>query len=141
MNKNIILFSVALLFSLTTIAQENTIKTEPAKPTIQFDKDVHDYGEIEFASDGMCKFEFTNTGTEPLVLTSVKASCGCTTPQWTKDPVKPGEKGEITVKYNTRSTGTFNKSITVYSSGNSGPIILRIKGMVKPQTAAPEAKQ
>lgn len=114
-------------------SKAENVQTNETKATIEFNKTQHSYGEIEYLSDGTCTFEFTNTGKEPIVVTNVRSSCGCTVPQWTKDPVKPGEKGEITVKYNTRLAGGFNKTITVTSTGQPNQIILRISGKVKPQ--------
>ncbi|MDZ7740844.1 MAG: DUF1573 domain-containing protein [Bacteroidota bacterium] len=75
-------------------------------------------------------FTFTNKGQKPLVLSNVRASCGCTVPQWPREPVAPGEKGEIKVKYNTNRPGSFNKSITVNSNAANSMVRLRIKGQV-----------
>lgn len=93
----------------------------------------HNYGTIEFNGNGTCEFEFTNTGKIVLVLNNVQASCGCTAPEWSKEPIKPNEKGKITVKYNTQIAGPFQKLIRVYSNAASNPITLTIKGEVKPQ--------
>ncbi|MDD2196734.1 MAG: DUF1573 domain-containing protein [Bacteroidales bacterium] len=120
-----------LVVSLSLFAQEVDADDEQKKVTIEFDTTVYDYGEIDYASDGVCVFTFTNTGNEPIVISSVRASCGCTVPSWTKDPIKPKEKGEIKVKYNTYIPGAFNKSITVLSNGNPSRVALRAKGLVK----------
>jgi hypothetical protein len=104
-----------------------------SQDSIIFDKLEHDYGTIEFGGDGNTVFTFTNKGKVPVVLTNVRASCGCTTPEWPKTPVGPGEKGEIKVKYNTNLPGTFNKSITVTSNAANANVLLRIKGNVKPK--------
>lgn len=100
------------------------------KPTIEFEKTTHNYGEVDYKGDGTCSFKFENTGNEPLLLTKVKASCGCTTPSWPKEPIKPGDTGSIKVKYNTRIKGNFSKSIRVYSNAKNSPVLLRIKGKV-----------
>lgn len=117
--------------SLGLSAQEANTDDEQKKETIVFDSTVYDYGEIDFAADGECVFTFTNTGNEPIVISSVRASCGCTVPSWTKDPIKPKERGEIKVKYNTYIPGAFSKSITVYSNGNPSHVVLRAKGLIK----------
>lgn len=136
----ILTFAFSGFYGFSQDSKTDNEKVNEPKATIEFSKMVHHYGEIEYLSDGTCTFEFTNTGSEPIVVTNVRSSCGCTVPQWTKDPVKPGEKGEITVKYNTRLAGGFNKTITVTSTGQPNPIVLRISGKVKPQST-PEIKQ
>jgi hypothetical protein len=123
------LLILALSFSIA--AQDIKVEEARNKAVISFETLVYEYGEIEYEGNGECSFEFTNTGTESLVLSNVQASCGCTVPKWSKDPIKPGEKGTITVKYNTRIPGNFNKSIRVYSNADPSQVVLRIKGSVK----------
>jgi hypothetical protein len=101
-----------------------------ATPVIQFDTTTYNFGRIEYNGNGTCNFNFTNTGEEPLLLNRVRASCGCTSPSWPKKPIKPGETGKITVKYNTRIEGSFSKSVMVYSNAQNSPVVLRIKGKV-----------
>lgn len=115
-----------------------TAQNEPANnvpadgPKIAFEKMIHDYGTIEKGGDGNCEFTFTNEGNEPLILTNVKASCGCTTPSWTQKPVMPGKTGTIKVRYNTANVGGFTKTITVTSNAVDNPrVVLKIKGNVK----------
>ena len=105
---------------------------KPATPqdSIVFASTTHDYGTIVQASDGSCIFAFTNKGKAPIVLNDVKASCGCTVPEWTRTPVAPGEKGSIKVTYNTNNIGAFTKSITVNSNAINSPLVLIIKGTV-----------
>ena len=106
-----------------------------AQPNIEFGKKVHDYGNIS-EEDGLAEtvFEFQNTGDAPLILNNVKASCGCTTPEWTKDPIAPGKTGSIKVPYNTKNrTGSFSKNITVYSNTQPSVNVLNIKGQVSPR--------
>lgn len=131
----VLLFTVALangLFAIDLVSQSVSLQNDT---TIVFDRMEFDYGDIETGSEGVCVFNFTNTGKEPLMLTNVSASCGCTVPSWTRDPIKPGEKGEIKVKYNTGIMGPFNKSITVNSNGKPSYYVLRIKGKVVPKPA------
>lgn len=85
--------AVLLAVTFTLPAQEIKVEENHPKAVITFDKVEYDYGEIEYDGNGECSFEFTNTGTEALVITNVLASCGCTVPKWSKDPIKPGEKG------------------------------------------------
>jgi hypothetical protein len=144
MNKIFYILTLVVLVSVSTKAQDNPAQVksnEPAsKAVITFESLVHDYGEIEQEGNGECVFTFTNTGSETLLLTNVKASCGCTAPSWSRDPIKPGEKGNITVKYNTRIVGTFNKSITVTTNGDPSQVMLRIKGSVKQKEQPGEQK-
>ncbi|MDR2383014.1 MAG: DUF1573 domain-containing protein [Prevotellaceae bacterium] len=96
---------------------------------LEFDELVHDFGTIkEELGNVTHAFKFTNTGDKPLVITKVQASCGCTTPGWTKKPVKPGETGEVLATYRT-SAGPFNKSLTVTANGLPN-VVLHIKGNV-----------
>lgn len=137
--RNLLLVFLFSFGFLNTQAQERKLET-PSKAeaqnqteTIVFESTLFDYGELQYEGDGNCIFTFTNKGDEPLMLTSVRASCGCTAPNWSKDPIKPGEKGEIKVKYNTRLVGPFTKSIIVNSNGNPSQVVLKIKGRVLPK--------
>jgi hypothetical protein len=107
-------------------------------PGLEFKELNHDYGVIEQGGDGTYKFEFINSGTEPLILSNVRSSCGCTIPEWPREPINAGEGSSILVKYNTSRVGPFTKSISVYSNAQEEPIVLHIKGSVeaKPQAAA-----
>jgi hypothetical protein len=106
----------------------------------EFDALVHDFGTItEDLGSVTHSFKFKNTGDKPLIITTVQASCGCTTPGWTKEPVKPGESGEILATYKT-STGIFNKSLTVTASGLPD-VILYIKGNVVKKTDSVDVRQ
>lgn len=104
-------------------------------PKIVFEKQSHDFGSFK-ESDGVQKttFTFTNKGESPLVLSNVRASCGCTTPKWTREPVAPGESGSIDVSYNPKNRpGSFNKSVTVSSNAENRTVVLRINGQVAPR--------
>jgi hypothetical protein len=131
--KKILLSLSALFFAGMINAQTTEVKQDEAKGEITFVNVEHNYGTIEFDANGTCEFEFTNTGKGVVTLINVQASCGCTIPEWSKEPIKPGEKGKITVKYNTKNPGTFQKNISVFSNATVSPILLTIKGEVKPQ--------
>jgi hypothetical protein len=101
-------------------------------PAISVDKDVHDYGTINKGGDGTCEFTVTNTGTEPLIISKCKGSCGCTVPQCEKTPIAPGETSKVKVKYDTNRIGPINKSVTITSNAENEPTkIVRIKGKVE----------
>jgi hypothetical protein len=142
--KNLIL-SFCLLFVAVTAT--NTLSAQIEKgPKIEFSKEIHDYGTIKYDADPYCTFEFKNTGNEPLIISNAKGSCGCTVPEWSKEPIAPGASGSIRVKYDTKRPGTINKSVTVSTNvvtgtdatGNSTyyDALLKIKGEVGP---APES--
>ncbi|WP_298897401.1 DUF1573 domain-containing protein [uncultured Psychroserpens sp.] len=97
---------------------------------IKFKTEVVDYGTITQNSDGTRLFSFTNTGDAPLLITNVKASCGCTVPSYSKAPILPGESGELSIKYDTKRLGAFTKTITVTSNAEGGNKILKIKGNI-----------
>ncbi len=102
---------------------------------ISFEKEVHDFGKIkEDGGKEEYKFSFTNTGDSPLIITNVKASCGCTSPTWTEKPIMPGQKGYVSTVFDpVRRPGKFNKTIFVESNAEKGRIILRITGDVLPR--------
>lgn len=109
-----------------------------AQGDLKFKTDNHDFGKVEEGTQAVHKFEFTNVGNEPVVISNVQASCGCTTPSWTKDPVMPGKTGEITASYNsTGRPGVFNKTITVTSNAKTPSVVLSLKGEVNPKASKP----
>jgi hypothetical protein len=127
MKKLFFLSIFAVLFSLAYAQQSDAVFDFKAKE--------YDFGQIK-EENGMVTtvFEFTNTGKAPLVISGVSASCGCTTPEWTKEPVPAGGKGVIKATYNaTGRPGPFNKSITVRSNATEPTVILYIKGEVIPK--------
>ena len=128
-----VFFITSLAFSQDSEKVKQSIDQSGNGPEITFEKVVHDYGTIYKDGDGSCEFEFTKTGNEPLVLSTVRSSCGCTVPKWPREPVLPGKKGVINVKYDTRRMGTINKSITVLSNAKSSSVVLSIKGKIVPQ--------
>ncbi|MDF9829311.1 DUF1573 domain-containing protein [Parabacteroides sp. PF5-6] len=104
-----------------------------AQAVIAADQATHDFGEIKEV-DGKVSHAFVikNTGDQPLVITRVIASCGCTTPEWTKEPIAPGKTGTIQVTFDpAHRPGTFAKTMSVYSNGKTGSFILTIRGDVK----------
>ena len=83
-----------------------------------------------YGADGTYNFKFTNNADKPIVITNVKSSCGCTIPSWPKEPVQPGKTGSIAVKYNTKLSGSFNKTVQVFSTASNSPVKLSIRGKV-----------
>ena len=101
-----------------------------AHAKIEFKTDTIDYGTIEKGADGVRVFEFTNTGNEPLIISKVSSSCGCTIPKKPKDPILPGKTGEIEVKYDTKRLNPIRKTITVIANAVTPTVALKIKGEV-----------
>ncbi len=136
--KNLILLSAFVFgFSAITVAQSDKVTlSSESKAKMSLEKSSHDFGEIEEGVQATVTFTFKNTGNAPLVLNSVKASCGCTTPKWTKEPIAPGEEGVITAIYNSKGRpGNFTKTITVKHNGDGGTEFLTIRGVVKTAAA------
>ena len=118
-----------------TVAQEEADVQDAAKAvsgaSIEFDSEVHNFGKIPYKGDGDHDFVFTNTGSEPLIISNAKGSCGCTVPVWPKEPVMPGEKASINVKYDTKRVGAFTKTVTITSNAVKPTQVLTIKGVVR----------
>jgi hypothetical protein len=140
--KKLFLTLFVAIFAFAAQAQEAPdAQAEGAK--ITFDNKVINYGKVEKGANGTRIFKFKNEGTEPLVLNSVRASCGCTTPKWTREPIAPGAEGEIQVKYDTNRMGNFHKTVTVQSNATNQTVVLTIKGQVmnpEAQETTPEKK-
>ena len=120
--------------------QSATNKGKKAKVAeITFESLEHDYGNIYKGDNGECEFVFKNTGKAPLQITNARASCGCTVPSWPREPIAPGKKSVIKVKYDTNRLGTINKSITVTSNAVNNSVVLHIKGSIseKPAESVP----
>jgi hypothetical protein len=119
--------SIVIILQMTLIC---TMAQKNGESKIVFDKTLYDFGIIDKGSKAECTFSFMNKSQTPVAIVNVKASCGCTASTWLKEPVKPDGSGEIKVKYNTNNIGFFDKTVTVYTSGNEN-IILTIRGEVK----------
>ena len=130
--KNSMLFAAILfLGAFISQAQDIILQANPNAPMMNFEFEEYDFGDLNEGDDASVDFVFTNTGAEKLILTDVKASCGCTTPFWSKEPVMPGEKGKITAKYNTQGRpGNFNKTITITANTTEATKRITIKGNV-----------
>jgi hypothetical protein len=115
----------------TKVENVNPI-TNPNAADFKFEIEEHNFGNIPEGPEVKYDFIFTNTGKEPLIISDVHASCGCTTPVWPREPILPGAKSKITAVYNTKGRpGTFNKSITIKSNGKTAEKMLIIKGTVE----------
>jgi hypothetical protein len=127
--KKIKWFSYILVLSFLVLQSSAQIN----KSTVRFEEETYDFGTINIeGGDVFHEFVFINTGNLPFIINEVKASCGCTTPEWTKEPVIPGQTGSIKVNFNPKGRpGPFSKSITINSNAERQPIVLKITGTVK----------
>ncbi len=156
MNKLIALLAIGMSLSTFAVAQAPAVKPAPAakpaatkpapaaKPAAapaqtgdktdlgyKFDKVEHNYGTIKKGADPYCEFVITNTSKTPLVIQSATGSCGCTVPEYPKEPIMPGKSVTIKVRYDTNRIGPFEKTVTVVFQGKDQPATLRIKGVVE----------
>ncbi len=106
---------------------------ETVYPEIQFAETEHDFGTIQQGTNVEHTFTFTNTGRAPLVITNASSSCGCTVPTWTKEPIAPGETGEMLVKFNGSGQNQVTKTVNVSTNTESGKEQLKIKAFVEPK--------
>lgn len=143
MKKLILSICMLLMFGAVAFAQdakevevEEAVEIVSDKPMFKFIKTSHDFGKVSEGTQAIHEFAFFNVGTEPLILTNVSASCGCTTPIWPKEPIKAGERAVIKAVYNSKGRpGPFNKSITVTSNATESVKVLKIRGNVDRQQA------
>jgi hypothetical protein len=130
--KKFMITAFVAISSMFAVSAQTTPATEnKSQAEITFDKETHDFGIISQNQPATYTFMFKNTGKEPLIITNAQASCGCTTPEWTKEPIMPGKKGFIKATYNAASLGVFNKAVTVMSNAKTPTVVLYIKGDVK----------
>lgn len=109
-------------------AQNNGSEKEQ-QTSLKFEKTTVDYGTIEKGSDPYRAFVFENTSEEPVAIKSAKGSCGCTIPEYPKEPIMPGQKSEVKVRYDTQRVGSFGKTVTLMTTKDE-KIVLNIKGKV-----------
>ena len=140
--KKIILFAMLAVVGITVSNAQTTKKAATAKVAkvqgagMVFENETIDYGTIAHNADGNRQFVFVNNGTKPLIITNAQGSCGCTVPTTPKEPIAPGAKGVIGVKYATDRVGAFTKTVTVTSNAEGQPTkTLTIKGTVLPDPA------
>jgi hypothetical protein len=128
------IFALFLILAAATIdaSSQDSKAASASSAEITFETETHDYGTIDYASDGTYSFKFTNTGKDPLVITDCKGSCGCTVPKWPREPIMKGQSNYINVSYDTKRPGPFTKTVTVSSNAGKNPTkVITIKGVVK----------
>ncbi|GAA4384352.1 DUF1573 domain-containing protein [Hymenobacter koreensis] len=152
MKKALVLALSLALSGVAAHAQSTAVQPANAKekvngPQITFTEMKYDFGKIKQGDVAEHVFKFKNTGTAPLIISNIGTSCGCTTPDWTKDPIMPGKSGTITAKFNSAGKlGMQNKVLTIESNSASGNAAVAMVGEVLDATsadasaAAPETK-
>ncbi len=116
------------------LAKERDGKIKMGGAKMKFEKMEHDFGTINEGDVVETVFKFTNNGKSELIITSAKATCGCTVPEWPKEPIMPGKSGEIKVKFNSkRKPNLQQKVVTLVTNTDEGKEIIRIKAMVIPE--------
>ena len=127
MKNKLIIFCTTLIailsFSVLSVSAQN-------KSEFKFETETHDFGKIPQGKPVSYEFKFENIGTEPLIISKVESTCGCTVPKYTKTPVKPGEKGTISVTFNAAQATPFSKMVTIRSNAKTPVKALYIKGTV-----------
>ncbi len=101
------------------------------EPEMMFKDTLHNFGTIWYQTEAVFEFTFKNTGKSPLIIEKVHSSCGCTVPEWGKEPVLPKQKGVIRVEYDSNKIGQFQKTVKIYSNAVNSPVTLLIIGAVK----------
>ena len=130
MKKLVFLFALVIGFTAFTAMKADT------QAQFKFVEETHDFGKIPQGKPVTVEMRFTNVGDEPLIISSVEPTCGCTVAKYTQTPVKKGEIGSVVLTYNANSTGQFNKGTTIKSNAKESVKVIYIKGEVTPVPAS-----
>jgi hypothetical protein len=136
--KNLLPVVLLLIASMRLSAQAPAVAADPNAPVITFEQIEINFGNIVYGAEAIRTFTFTNTGKSPLIITSIKGQCGCTSvlDGIPKEPIPPGGTASFRVKYDTNNRpGMFDKKITVMSNASNGVVDVKIKGNVVPAGA------
>jgi len=144
MKKAVLLIIYGMLTVIAVHAQSDPTKSQnlaarPKEETLLLKEGSYSFGKIPQGRPVMHVFTIQNTGQEPLMLENVQASCGCTTPEWSRSPIAPGAEATIKVGYNAYAEGHFNKTVTIfYNNGQTKALIISGEVFKLPASAAPE---
>jgi|SRR5690554_4522056 len=153
MKKSILFVAVLSVFAFTSCKDNATDKVNEENvataadrdaeaekfPVITFEESVHDFGTIARGTHVEHTFKFKNTGDAPLMIVNAKSSCGCTVPDWTKEPIAPGDEGELLVKFDGSGQNQVSKTITLTTNTEAGTENLTIRAFVTPDNPAAKA--
>jgi len=130
--KKCLLFLIVVTISVLSCGQNSKdVKNDTDPGEMIFQELDHNFGTFEQGGNGTFEFVFKNTGKSPIIISNVQTSCGCTTPEWDKEPILPKKSGKVVVKYDTQRIGPFVKSIKVFSNAKNSPVELMIRGEIK----------
>ena len=140
--KKLIFLLVLPLFAVLQINAQTSqaAPTAPVNPNAavaKWDKLVNDFGSIAFNVPKTAEFTLSNAGKEPLIISSARASCGCTNLKYSQEPILPGKSSIVSATYNAATPGVFTKTITVVTNADTNPVVLQIKGTVLPNPNPP----
>lgn len=153
MKKSVLIVAILSVFAFSSCkdnaadkVNEENIATAEARdaesgkfPVISFEESQFDFGTIDQGTNVEHVFKFKNTGEAPLMIVNAKSSCGCTVPQYPKEPVAPGETGELLVKFNGSGQNQVSKTVTLTTNTKAGTETLTIKAFVNPKNGAAQA--
>jgi hypothetical protein len=134
--KTLNLFFVLIFLSISSTFLIAQAPAEVQGPVMTFESMIVDYGDIEQNSEPLRVLKFTNTGTEPLVVSNARGSCGCTVPTWPKQPIMPGESSQLEIRYDTKRLGGINKTVTLTTNEGTESHVIKVIGTI--HQAAPE---
>lgn len=139
MKKLILLFVLPLFIAVQSQAQtaQPAASVNPNGPIAKWDKMANDFGSIAFNVPKTAEFTVTNAGNQPLIISSVRPSCGCTNPKFSQEPILPGKSSIVSATYNAANPGVFTKTVTVITNADANPVVLQIKGTVMPNPTPP----
>tara|TARA_S200000501_G_C20842560_1_gene752286 strand:+ start:1616 stop:2074 length:459 start_codon:yes stop_codon:yes gene_type:complete len=128
------LITICTFYLFLNLNAQDKIIINPNAAEITFEKELIDMGTYNQFDDesSRCEFIFTNTGKEPLIIEKAKGSCGCTVPEWPKEPIPPGESAVMKVNYDEKRVGPYTKMITITSNAKTSPKIVKVKGKIIP---------
>lgn len=132
--KKLVFFAAFALMVTVAFGQATTTAQKADVAVAAFDNQNFDFGKIKQGVPVTHEFTFVNKGKVPMVITNAQPSCGCTIPDWSKDPIPPGGKGYVKATYNAAAPGAFDKSVTVTANVENGVVLLRFHGEVVPTT-------
>lgn len=130
-------FVSAIAFNSTAQTEKKTLDNvvNPNQGDLVFDQMDYNFGVIKQGESVTNIFTFTNSGNEPIVITNAAGSCGCTVPEWPKEPIMKGQKGSIKVTFNSAGKSGYNdKTVTITSNAKTNPIVLHVKGTIEVPT-------
>ena len=153
MKKSVLLVAILSVFAFSSCkdnaadkVNEENVATAEARdaesgkfPVITFEESQFDFGTIDQGTNVEHVFKFKNTGEAPLLIVNAKSSCGCTVPEYTKEPVAPGDSGELLVKFNGSGQNQVSKTVTLTTNTKAGTETLTIKAFVSPKAGATQA--